>query len=766
MGKFCCCLGLFIIVIMDQAFAAALILLPSDSPSIELLPHAEYYEDSGRQLTIEDLLTGEKTFTLQSGYFINIGFSKSHHWLRFTAINQTQDIHRYLQVSGSISREVNVFTEENGTYKKQKKMKWSKTNRYQLAFEPAKETTVYVQIYDPQGSAIISLRLFNALGAIDHIAYWHAFFAFLMSGLLVLAAYNFLYFIHLRDSAFLTLSVFIVGVALTMGNNEGLLSFFPWIPENLGWLGPSFVFIVLISGLRLGIRLLDVRQQQPELLVWYDLGSILGLILMSIALTYGNGLTLAGFLGIYGLSLIIITLVRLFKSDHRLPKSLAVAMMIFLMSSIPLMLTVVGAIEYYPLVTNLFYIATLISLLIMSLTQAEKIRLQSEYLERTAASNQAKDEFLTTMSHELRTPMNAVVGAGRLLKLTELSKEQTEYVSRLNDSSVHMLSLVNDLLDLARVDHQLLELEAVPFKLEELLSTLKQLVAESASNKQLALTIDNHFLPLKKQLIGDPTRLNQVLINLLGNAIKFTPSGKVSLAITPVEISEDEACLRFEVNDTGVGLTKTQQERLFQVFSQAESSTNRQYGGSGLGLAISQKLITRMGGEITVRSIYKQGSCFSFTLKFPLAASTPKQEKELLTLPQNLIGFKVLLVDDDEMNRFFGDKLLQACGVEAAVAESGEEAIELIQRHSFDLMFMDISMPNVDGYETTRRVRLLPGFNDLVIIALTAHAVAGERERCLAAGMNDYLSKPFELDDLQNMIVKWLATSETNTQLG
>ena len=756
MRKIWCCLWVLILININAASASPALILSDDSASTGLLPYAEHFEDPTGQLDLTDLLTGDKEFTGQSEPLVNLGLSRSHHWFRFSVINQSQYKDWYLELTGSLSRKVNVFVEEEGTYQALKKMPWSTSNRYQLSFLPSKQTTIYMQLYDSQGFMIVSPQLSSAAATIHSISYKHAFFAFLMSGLLVLAAYNLLYYFHLRDTAFLTLSLFITFVALTMGNNEGLLNFFPWMVKYVAWLAPAFLFVMVISALRLGMNLLDIRQRLPELTFWYDVGSVLSVILMIVALIYGYSLPLGGLMGAYGILLIFITFGKLIYRQYTIPKSLLVSILIFIIASLPIVLTVMDVIEYYPPITNWFFVATLVSFLIMSLTQAEKIRLKSEYIERTTATNQAKDEFLTTMSHELRTPMNAVVGAGRLLKLTPLSKEQTEYVSRLNHSSAHMLSLVNDLLDLARVDHQLLQLEKIPFKLEETLHTLEQLLKESASKKRLQLTLENHFLSLNKQLIGDPTRLNQVLLNLLSNAIKFTHHGKVSLTITLIEIHHSQASLRFEVTDTGIGLTEAQQLELFQPFTQAESSTNRQYGGSGLGLAISQKLVKRMGGELQVSSTYKQGSCFSFTLNFALEANDSKPEAELSTPPKSLNGFKVLLVDDDEMNRFFGQKLLEVCDMEVVVAESGEMAIEKMQQQAFDLVFMDISMPNIDGYEATRRLRLLPDINEVIVVALTAHAIAGERERCIEAGMDDYLTKPFELDDLRNMMAKWL----------
>ena len=769
MRKLMYCICLIIGMWLGPAFAAPPALLLTDAinelESTALIPHIGFIEDVGGKLSITDLLSNEKVFSEQTEHFINVGLGQSHRWLRFTVENQTQDKLWYLEVGGSITSQVEVFTKGNKTHIKQEAMQGAIAHRYRLIFEPNQATTIYIQMYDPKGVAKLSPTLFSASQMIDSVSYRHAFYAFLMSGFFILAAYNVLCFFYLKDISFLTLAMSIIGFALAMGNTAGLLHFFPWLASSLKWNNATFLFIVLISGLPLATSLLDLRSQLPKLVAWFHLGSLVAFISMVSTLIYGHGLRVAGILAVLAIVLILVTLIKLFKQGYIPPKTLVVGILIFFAAGLPLILMAIGVIEHHPQMNDNFFISTLIALLLMSLTQAERVRLKRESLERTAASNDAKDEFLTTMSHELRTPMNAVVGAGQLLKLTSLSEEQTEFVSRLNHSSGHMLSLVNDLLDLTRVDHHLLQLERVPFRLEESLNTLKQLLQEAAAKKHLDLSLENRFLPLNKQLIGDPTRLNQVLLNLMGNAIKFTHRGEVSLSITPISINPNQVRLYFEVNDTGIGLREDQQERLFQPFMQAESSTSRRFGGSGLGLAISHKLVKRMGGDLKVSSVHKQGSSFSFTLNFPLEVNDSKPEKEVPILSGSLHGFKVLLVDDDEMNRFFGKKLLEACDVDVMVADSGEAAIELMQQQAFDLVFMDVSMPNVDGYEATRRLRMLPANNKVIVVALTAHAVAGERERCLEAGMNDYLTKPFELDDLRNMMVKWLANKlSTNIQ--
>lgn len=259
------------------------------------------------------------------------------------------------------------------------------------------------------------------------------------------------------------------------------------------------------------------------------------------------------------------------------------------------------------------------------------------------------------MSHELRTPMTAVVNASQLLTLTTLSARQQEYVSRLNTSSRHMLALINDILDPARLDSQLLCVESQPFQLDIVLAQTEQLVTGQARDKQLKLVFSNRFHLLQKQLLGDPVRLRQILLNLLNNATKFTSWGEVRLMVTPQAITNDSVTLLFEIRDTGIGMSAEQQQKLFQPFSQADSSTPRQYGGFGLGLAISRKLVRRMGGELQVESIPARGSRFFFNLTFLLQASTvsPAVDPDL-ACQSGWSGLRILLVDDDEMNRFFG----------------------------------------------------------------------------------------------------------------
>ncbi len=325
------------------------------------------------------------------------------------------------------------------------------------------------------------------------------------------------------------------------------------------------------------------------------------------------------------------------------------------------------------------------------------------------------------------------------------------------------MDLINKILDLGRMGSDEFSLEKNPFELDKTLQEIGQLLTEKAKNKQLPLYIRNHTSLSGKLLTGDAMRLKQVLLNLLHNAIKFTDKGSVTLIIedmTGTHLPENTVALKFRVIDTGIGIPEQQQQSVFHPFSQADNSTRRRYGGSGLGLAISHKLVNQMGGTRKLNSKPGAGSCFFFSLEFLLHADSTESPTTCTTLPeirrrQNKV--KALLVDDVELNRFSGSELLKMLGVDVITAESAEIALQTLKsaKHVIDLVFMDVSMPEMDGYEATRQIRSEARFDNLPIIALTAHAIEGERERCLNAGMDDYLTKPFGLEQLQEKINRW-----------
>lgn len=386
---------------------------------------------------------------------------------------------------------------------------------------------------------------------------------------------------------------------------------------------------------------------------------------------------------------------------------------------------------------------------------------------RAEAAAIAKSEFLANMSHEIRTPMNAIIGFAQLAQNSEVFSEQQLYLSKITSSSRILLSILNDILDFSKVEAGKLELEQVRFRLSDTLQQTKDLFIEQARQKRLELqfSVDPK---VPSWLIGDPLRLSQVLINLLSNAIKFTNSGSVILTVdlsaaSASSTGHPELWLQFSVRDTGIGLSQEQCDNLFQAFSQADSSTSRKYGGTGLGLSIAQRLVVLMGGQINVNSTVNVGSTFSFKIRcyqaeaptvVPAATQTPANQQE--QKPVEKVRGKILVVEDNGYNQTLARIILQHAGFTVDIAADGEQALTMIAEQSYQLILMDVHMPKLDGYEATRAIRSNPDIVQMPIIALTAHVTADFHQECLASGMNDFITKPFEAKVLISKVFEWV----------
>jgi signal transduction histidine kinase/ActR/RegA family two-component response regulator len=384
--------------------------------------------------------------------------------------------------------------------------------------------------------------------------------------------------------------------------------------------------------------------------------------------------------------------------------------------------------------------------------------------EEAERANSAKSDFLAMMSHELRTPMNGVLGMLQLMETTKMTDEQAEYSALASESTEHLLRVINDILDFSRFERDALELENIPFSLAELLATSVQAFAHDAQQRGLALDLELQPGIERLKVKGDPTRIRQVLVNLIGNALKFTEFGSVRIETlwTPIDAGHiDFTCA---VRDSGIGISAQLLELMFDPFQQADNSISRRYGGTGLGLPIARNLAERMGGTLTAESHEGLGSVF--TLKIPLQrVHESEAAPEVLSVsdPQHSPDASVLLVEDNPVNRTVVEAMLRSLGLQVSFAGDGAQAVSRVSKEKFALVLMDCRLPVMDGYEATRRIREMPGLETLPIIALTANARQGDRDICLQAGMNDYLAKPFKRTDLQRVLQRWLNTEASAT---
>ena len=373
-------------------------------------------------------------------------------------------------------------------------------------------------------------------------------------------------------------------------------------------------------------------------------------------------------------------------------------------------------------------------------------------------ASREKDKFLANMSHEIRTPMNAIIGMAQLLKDTPLTELQMKYVSSINFASDTLLSLINDILDFSKIEAGMIDFEDRTFSIESLINEVLEITSYRCQNSKVQL--EKRIDPkIPSAVSGDKYRLNQILLNLLSNAVKFTPHGKIELKIDVEQESKEDILLKFTVKDTGIGIPKDKIKTIFEGFTQASSDTTRKYGGTGLGLTIVKSLVELQKGKVSVKSQEDVGSEFSFTIPFRKVSKRHDQDnqagKESLC---DITNLKILVVEDNELNQFLIQSLLLKHEALVDVTPDGLAALDALKANHYDLILMDIQMPNMDGYEATRKIRSTfdESKSKIPIVAMTAHALVGEREKCLEAGMDDYITKPIKVRELLNSIQRVL----------
>jgi len=391
--------------------------------------------------------------------------------------------------------------------------------------------------------------------------------------------------------------------------------------------------------------------------------------------------------------------------------------------------------------------------LILELDRSEK---------RVRENAMIKENFMTNMSHEIRTPLNAILGFTNLLKARKLDETSSEFVGSIQKAGENLLTIINDILDLSKIEAGMVRIEANPFSVRGLLHSIQTLFSEKVKEKKLIL--QGEISPdVPDTLIGDATRLTQVLVNLIGNALKFTEKGSITIRVNNRQTADETIQLAFSITDSGIGIEKSKLASIFDRFNQAEDSITRKYGGTGLGLSIVKDLIILQGGDISVESEPGQGTTFRFYIPYAIA-SKQIPVPETLDISQFRVSanktVKILVVDDNEMNRSLMKHLFTEWDLSFDIASDGMEALDYLKKGQYDLILMDIQMPEMDGYTATRIIRK-ELMMDIPIIAMTAHALAGEREKCLSNGMNEYISKPINEKELYQLINRFTAISSS-----
>jgi len=386
---------------------------------------------------------------------------------------------------------------------------------------------------------------------------------------------------------------------------------------------------------------------------------------------------------------------------------------------------------------------------------AEEAQIKAEGATRIAVDSvKAKQQFLSNMSHEIRTPMNAIIGFTKVVLKTELSSKQREYLQAIKTSGDALIVLINDILDLAKVDSGKMSFEKVPFKMEKSIAAMIHVFDIKSQEKNVKL-LKEYDLSIPEVVVGDPVRLHQIILNLVSNAVKFTSKGKIIVSVKLVEENDKDVIIEFAVSDTGIGILENKMETIFENFQQASSGTSRIYGGTGLGLAIVKQLVEGQNGSIKVQSAIGQGSTFSFRLPFLKTNSEAQIIEEIITLDDDIKNIKVLVVEDIALNQLLMRTLLDEFGFTCDIASNGQIAIDKLQTNTYDIILMDLQMPIMNGFEATEYIRNTLNLN-VPIVALTADVTTVDIDKCKAVGMNDYLSKPVDERILYSKIISLL----------
>ncbi|MBK8972941.1 MAG: response regulator [Hahellaceae bacterium] len=660
----------------------------------------------------------------------------------------------------------------------------ARTHQAALTFAANSQFILLVRVQSDSSLAVpMYLTPLEQLYEDDHFS--QIFMGLFYGIALGLFAYNLFLFLLIRDTVYLTYILYVLGYTLFMASLDGLL--FPLWPNAIDWESRSIYIFPWACGIFLSQfcrTILQTREQAPRcdlllrLFFWLYLVGTLAFFVVDIHIIARIN---SPVIALNALTILGITIVR-YAQGHKAAAYFIAGMGSFCVGLISVAGGAMNLIGHYDLAPTILKIGASIEMILFSIALAQRINsleasnalaqrevtlARAEALARERFSQKmqeanshlenavrARTEFLANMSHEIRTPMNGVLGMIELAQGTQLNHEQRQLLDVAYRSGRTLLALLNDILDLSKIESGKLELEKHNFSLIDLIVDLKNLYSVTLQDKALFFELENADQG-PDWIVGDRTRIWQILSNLIGNAIKFTREGGITVTAT----ADVYGHLSLTVKDTGIGISPSAQARIFQAFTQADSSTTRQFGGTGLGLTISRKLAELMNGSLTVESDEGIGSRFTLTIPYVPGQRPPQADRLSGSKPGEIIDatpLRVLVAEDNEVNRLVIRGMLQRLHITPIIVNDGLVALKQCQSEPFDLVLMDLQMPEMDGLQATRAIRGEATLNQMTpIVALTADSMEGDREKCLAAGMSDYLSKPVQLSELKSMILKW-----------
>lgn len=797
-----------LMLFMANTYATERVLDASviNTQPVKAAPYISFLEDPGLAFTLNDILkdTNAEKFSYDTLDKDALGFGYTHsaYWLRLVLRNTDNNpVERIIEINYARLSDVHFYRPDaSGNYQSVQT-----GNDFPISTQPYKNRNLVFPVTLAANSAqVFYFRLHTATSMNVPVNIWtpEAFFHYERDDYFTQAAYygmaaamvifNLLLFIALRDRMYLLYVFFVTLMSLSMASQNGLAHEYLW-PESGAWsrvstsIAYSLAFIALLIFMQ---RMIHTRIIMPGLnKVIHLFVGIQILFILGYMVSLETFVAPSAFLFLVTALLILGTgLYGAYKRQRSAYFFLA-AFAMLVIGIVTTVLTNYGVLPINIFTQNALQLGSGFEMLLLALaladrfnevrrdkerTQEKALRVQQRLVENlqeserelarsrdaAEAANRAKSAFLANMSHEIRTPMNGIIGMAGIMQRGDVSTKQADQLNKINTAAEHLLGIINNILDISKIEAGKLVVEEVPVDINILMKNVSSILSSRAKSKGIPLHVKQGIY--QPNLYGDPIRLQQALLNYATNAIKFTEKGSITLTVINLAETVDTVTVRFEVQDTGIGIAPEILPQLFSAFEQADNSTTRRYGGTGLGLAITRRLAKLMGGEAGVESVAGVGSTFWFTaiLKKNLESEFVAKAEELSnaesTIRQRYHGARVLVVDDEPLNREVAQEQLQDAGLVVDTAEDGAQAITMAQNNTYVVILMDMQMPTVDGLDATRMIRTLPGYQKTPIIAITGNAFADDKSRCLNAGMNDFLTKPIYPKLLYSTILMWL----------